>query len=52
MAYTGIDSTLTTLREEIRKDFGETMLDEMDDEDVIMYALRYFTANALDEDLE
>ena len=49
-----MNNTITDTMEELRKvvcnDYGQTMLDEMDDEDVIIYALNFLRCN-LDEEI-
>ena len=49
MDYT-ITETIETVRKSISSEFKQTVLDEMDDEDLIMFALRFLLSNA-DEDI-
>jgi len=45
-----ITETLNNLRNEVTKEYKQTILDEMDDEDLIIYALNFLKSN-LDEEV-
>ena len=51
MEYT-ITETIKTVRQSIKKDFKQTIIDEMEDEDLIMFALRFLLSNADEEYLK
>ena len=48
MYYT-VSETIQETRESIRSEFCQTVIDEMDDEDLIMFALRFLRSNADEE---
>jgi len=45
-----ITETINNLRNKVTKEYKQTILDEMDDEDLIIYALHFLGAN-LDENV-
>jgi hypothetical protein len=45
-----ITETINELRSEVTKEYKQTILDEMDDEDLIIYALNFLKSN-LDEEV-
>ena len=45
-----ITETINKLRDEVTKEYKQTIIDEMDDEDLIIYALNFLKAN-LDEEV-
>jgi predicted DNA-binding protein (UPF0278 family) len=45
-----ITETINNLRNEVTKEYKQTILDEMDDEDLIIYALNFLKSN-LDEEV-
>ena len=45
-----ITETINDLRNEVTKEYKQTILDEMDDEDLIIYALNFLKSN-LDEEV-
>tara|TARA_R110000851_G_scaffold42_1_gene213 strand:+ start:519 stop:668 length:150 start_codon:yes stop_codon:yes gene_type:complete len=45
-----ITENIKSLREEVKVHFNQTVLDEMDDEDLIIYALNFLKSN-LDEEI-
>ena len=51
MEYT-ITETIKTVRQSIKKDFKQTIIDEMEDEDLIMFALRFLLSNTDEEYLK
>ena len=45
-----ITETISNLRDEVTEEYKQTIIDEMDDEDLIIYALNFLKAN-LDEEV-
>ena len=45
-----ITETINDLRNEVTKEYKQTILDDMDDEDLIIYALNFLKSN-LDEEV-
>jgi len=45
-----ITETINNLRNEVTKEYKQTIIDEMDDEDLIIYALNFLKSN-LDEEV-
>lgn len=47
-----ITATIQTIREKLREAHGQTVVDEMDDEDLIMFALKFLGSTSQSDDLE
>ena len=45
-----ITGTIDNLRKEVQQEYKQTILDEFDDEDLIVFALNFLKSN-LDEDI-